>query len=206
MSTSWDICTRDNFSPGRSGYRWSGAIQPSHEHVLRVCARISLPDVCEVEDGFHRIYGFSPGDAFFNMIGAAFRLHSGRSPSSGISRSNTATGRARGTGTNCARDRGGRSSTTTRGQQCGWASTPFFVGERLADALPHGWPGVRRRGKDWMNWGGRRQATIALDYNFSRIQTGATSSRRSSRSWTSITSRRPASGLTGNGSSRVFYP
>ena len=130
----------------------------------------------EVEDGFHRIYGFSPGDAFFNMIGAAiplaqwtfpllrnFTLKYSYWPSTGYR--------------NELRAGQGRAFLDDYQGTTVWLGVDphFLLGSRLADALPP-WLGlafgVGARDLDETG-GGRRQATIALDYNFSRIQTGS---------------------------------
>jgi hypothetical protein len=130
----------------------------------------------EVEDGFHRIYGFSPGDAFFNMIGAAIPLAQWTFPllrnftlkysywPSPVYRNELHAGQ-------------GRAFLDDYQGTTVWLGVDphFLLGSRLSDALPP-WLGlafgVGARDLDEAG-GGRRQATIALDYNFSRIQTGS---------------------------------
>ena len=130
----------------------------------------------EVEDGFHRVYGFSPGDAFFNIIGATiplaqwtfpvlrnFSLKYSYWPSPGY-RSELKAGQ------------GKAFLDDYQGTTVWLAVDPHFIlGSRLSDALPP-WLGLAFGvGARDLNesGGGRRQATIALDCNFSKIDTGS---------------------------------
>lgn len=128
----------------------------------------------EVEDGFRRGYGFSPGDAFFNIIGAAiplaqwtfpvlknFTLKYSYWPSQKL-REELAAGQR-----NVFLD-------DYQGTTFWLAVDPhFMMGSRLSDAVPS-WLGLALgvgtrdlRGLD----GGRLQVTLALDFNLSRIET-----------------------------------
>ncbi len=128
----------------------------------------------EVEDGFHRVYGFSPGDAFFNIIGATIPLAQWTFPvlrnfalkysywPSPIYRSELASGQ------------GKAFLDDYQGTTVWLAVDPhFMMGKEASDALPS-WLGlafgVGARNLD-ESGGGRRQATLAIDYNLSKIAT-----------------------------------
>ena len=128
----------------------------------------------EVEDGFHRVYGFSPGDAFFNTLGAAIPLAQWTFPalrnlslkysywpSSGY-RSELKSGQAK------------AFLDDYQGTEVWLGMDPhFLMGESLARAVPS-WLGlafgVCARDLNEAG-GGRRVETIALDINLSRIAT-----------------------------------
>ena len=128
----------------------------------------------EVEDGFHRVYGFSPGDAFFNIIGATiplaqwtfpvlrnFALKYSYWPSTGY-RDELKAGQAK------------AFLDDYQGTTVWLAVDPHFVmGKELASAVPS-WLGLAFGvGARDLNesGGGRRQATLAIDFNFSKIET-----------------------------------
>ncbi len=128
----------------------------------------------EVEDGFHRVYGFSPGDAFFNIMGATiplaqwtfpvlrnFTLKYSYWPSTGY-RDELKEGQAK------------AFLDDYQGTTVWLAVDPHFVmGEKLSSAVPP-WLGLAFGvgGRDLNEeGGGRRQATLALDFNFSKIET-----------------------------------
>jgi hypothetical protein len=130
----------------------------------------------EVEDGFHRVYGFSPGDAFFDIVGATvplaqetfpvlknFSLKFSYWPSTGY-RNELKAGQAK------------AFLDDYQGTTVWLGMDPhFLMGSRLSDAVPP-WLGLAFGvgARDLNESGsGRRQATIALDYNFSRIDTGS---------------------------------
>jgi hypothetical protein len=128
----------------------------------------------EVEDGFHRVYGFSPGDAFFNILGATiplaqwtfpvlrnFTLKYSYLPSTQYKDELKA-----GQGKAFLDDYEG---TTV------WLGVDphFLMGKSLSEAVPP-WLGlafgVGARDLN-LSGGGRRQATLALDFNLSKIGT-----------------------------------
>ncbi len=57
----------------REGFRWCGLSERS-SLLLGVSAGLALELYVEIEDGFHEIYGFSPGDAMADFLGAGFLL------------------------------------------------------------------------------------------------------------------------------------
>ncbi len=57
----------------REGFRWCGLSERSSV-LLGVSAGLALELYVEIEDGFHEIYGFSPGDAMADFLGAGFLL------------------------------------------------------------------------------------------------------------------------------------
>jgi hypothetical protein len=153
--------------------QWSGF----SEHTSIFCGSVlglSYELYVEFEDGFHRVYGFSPGDAFFDIIGATIPLAQGTFPvlrnfalkysywpSTGY-RDELKAGQAKA----FLDDYQGTTMWLT-------VDPHFMMGSRLADAVPS-WLGLAFGvGARDLNesGGGRRQATIALDYNFSRIET-----------------------------------
>ena len=153
--------------------RWSGLSEHASTFYGSVIG-LSYQTYVEVEDGFHRVYGFSPGDAFFNMIGATiplaqwtfpvlrnFGLKYSYWPSSGY-RHELAAGQAK------------AFLDDYQGTTMWLAVDPhFFLGRDLSEAVPS-WLGIAfgvgARDLD-ESGGGRRQATLALDYNFSKIRT-----------------------------------
>ena len=154
---------------------WSGFSEHTSTFYGSVLG-LSYQMYVEVEDGFHRVYGFSPGDAFFNMIGATiplaqwtfpvlrnFSLKYSYWPSAGYTDALKA-------------GQGKAFLDDYQGTTVWLAMDPhFLMGSRLSDELPS-WLGLALGvGARDLNesGGGRRQATISLDYNFSRIQTGS---------------------------------
>jgi len=128
----------------------------------------------EVEDGFHRVYGFSPGDAFFNMIGATIPLAQWTFP---VLRNFSLKYSYWPSQEYKAELREGQAKTFLddyEGTTVYLGVDPhFMMGKSLSDAVP-AWLGVAfgigARNLD-ESGGGDRQFTIALDYNFSRIET-----------------------------------
>ncbi len=57
----------------REGFRWCGLSDRS-SLLLGVSAGLALELYVEIEDGFHQIYGFSPGDAMADFLGAGYVL------------------------------------------------------------------------------------------------------------------------------------
>ena len=57
----------------REGFRWCGFSDRS-SLMLGASAGLALEMYVEIEDGFHEIYGFSPGDAMADFIGVALPL------------------------------------------------------------------------------------------------------------------------------------
>jgi len=128
----------------------------------------------EVEDGFHRVYGFSPGDAFSNIMGASiplaqwtfpvlrnFSLKYSYWPSTGY-RSELKAGQAK------------AFLDDYQGTEVWLSMDPHFImGDRLARAVP-AWLGVSfgvcARNLDETG-GGRRIETLSLDVNLSKIET-----------------------------------
>ena len=159
----------------RYSLEWSGFSEHTSMFYGSVLG-LSYQLYVEVEDGFHRVYGFSPGDAFFNMIGATiplaqwtfpvlrnFTLKYSYWPSTGYTNELKA-------------GQGKAFLDDYQGTTVWLAMDPhFLMGNRLSDAIPS-WLGlafgIGARDLD-ESGGGRRQATIALDYNFSRIETGS---------------------------------
>jgi hypothetical protein len=157
----------------RYSLEWSGFSEHTSTFYGSVLG-LSYQMYVEVEDGFHRVYGFSPGDAFFNMIGAAiplaqwtfpvlrnFTLKYSYWPSTGYENELKA-------------GQGKAFLDDYQGTTVWLAMDPhFLMGNRLSDAVPP-WLGLAFGvGARDLNesGGGRRQATISLDYNFSRIET-----------------------------------
>ena len=157
----------------RYSLEWSGFSEHTSTFYGSVLG-LSYQLYVEVEDGFHRVYGFSPGDAFFNMIGATiplaqwtfpvlrnFTLKYSYWPSTKL-REELAAGQR-----NVFLD-------DYQGTTFWLAVDPhFMMGKDLSDAVPP-WLGVAfglgvrdLHGLD----GGRVQVTMALDFNLSRIQT-----------------------------------
>jgi hypothetical protein len=154
---------------------WSG-ISEKASTMYGSALALSYQMYVEVEDGFHRVYGFSPGDAMFNIIGATiplaqwtfpvlrnFTLKYSYLPSTGY-RDELKAGQAK------------TFIDDYQGTTVWLAVDPhFMMGSALSDAVPS-WLGLAFGvGARDLNesGGGRRQATIALDYNFSRIETGS---------------------------------
>ena len=159
----------------RYSLEWSGFSEHTSVFYGSVLG-LSYQMYVEVEDGFHRVYGFSPGDALFNILGATiplaqwtfpvlrnFTLKYSYWPSPGYT-SELKTGQ------------GKAFLDDYQGTTVWLAMDPhFFLGRSLSDALPS-WLGLAFGvGARDLNesGGGRRQATLALDYNFSRIETGS---------------------------------
>ena len=152
---------------------WSGFSEHTSTFYGSVLG-LSYQMYVEVEDGFHRVYGFSPGDAFFNVLGATiplaqwtfpvlrnFTLKYSYWPSPRYEHELKA-GQAR------AFIDDYQGTTVWLG-----IDPHFFLGERIAEAVPP-WLGLAFGvgARDLTGNGeGRRQATLALDYNFSRIRT-----------------------------------
>ncbi len=157
------------------GFRWCGFSRRS-SLLLGVSAGLALELYVEIEDGFHEIYGFSPGDAMADFLGAGFflaqetlpvlenfRLKWSYWPSSDL------------------RDGLRRGENRTflddyEGQKHWLAVDPHFaLGEDLARLIPS-WLGVavgygvegsiRERGD------AKGVFYIALDYNFRRLAPG----------------------------------
>jgi len=128
----------------------------------------------EVEDGFHRVYGFSPGDAFFNIMGATIPLAQWTFP---VLR-NFALKYSYWPSTGYIDElKGGQSKAFLddyQGTTVWLAIDPhFMMGEKLSSAVPR-WLGLAFGvgGRDLNEQGGgRRQATLALDFNLSKIET-----------------------------------
>jgi len=153
--------------------RWSGF--SAHASAFYGSALgLSYQMYVEVEDGFHRVYGFSPGDAFFNTIGAAiplaqwtfpvlrnFSLKYSYWPSTGY-RDALKAGQAK------------AFLDDYQGTEVWVGMDPhFLMGERLARAVPS-WLGIAFGvcARDLNETGGgRRVETLALDINLSRIDT-----------------------------------
>lgn len=57
----------------REGFRWCGLSNRS-SLLLGASAALALELYVELEDGFHEIYGFSPGDAMADFLGVGFLL------------------------------------------------------------------------------------------------------------------------------------
>ena len=152
---------------------WSGFSEHTSTFYGSVLG-LSYQMYVEVEDGFHRVYGFSPGDAFFNMMGATiplaqwtfpvlrnFTLKYSYWPSTGY-RDELKAGQAK------------AFLDDYQGTTVWLAVDPhFMMGEKVSSAVPP-WLGLAFGvGARDLNesGGGRRQATLALDFNFSRIET-----------------------------------
>ena len=153
--------------------RWSGFSE--HASTFWGSALgLSYQMYVEVEDGFHRVYGFSPGDAFFNIIGATvplaqwtfpvlrnFSLKYSYWPSTGY-RNELRAGQAK------------AFLDDYQGTEVWLGMDPhFLMGDGLRRAVPS-WLGVAfgvcARDLD-ESGGGRRVETLALDINLSRIET-----------------------------------
>jgi len=155
--------------------RWSGFSEHASTFYGSVLG-LSYQMYVEVEDGFHKDYGFSPGDAFFNMIGATvplaqstfpvlqnFSLKYSYWPSSGYLN---------------ALQQGQQRVFLDDYQGTGvWlAMDPrFLMGPELSRLLPS-WLGcafgAAARDLDGSG-GGRRILSLAIDYNLSKIETGS---------------------------------
>jgi hypothetical protein len=152
---------------------WSGFSEHTSTFYGSVLG-LSYQMYVEVEDGFHRVYGFSPGDAFFNIMGATiplaqwtfpvlrnFTLKYSYWPSTGY-RDELKAGQAK------------AFLDDYQGTTVWLAVDPhFMMGEKLSSAVPP-WLGLAFGvGARDLNesGGGRRQATLALDFNFSKIET-----------------------------------
>jgi len=157
----------------RYSLEWSGFSEHTSTFYGSVLG-LSYQMYVEVEDGFHRVYGFSPGDAFFNMMGATiplaqwtfpvlrnFTLKYSYWPSTGY-RDELKAGQAK------------AFLDDYQGTTVWLAVDPhFMMGEKVSSAVPP-WLGLAFGvGARDLNesGGGRRQATLALDFNFSRIET-----------------------------------
>jgi hypothetical protein len=152
---------------------WSGFSEHTSTFYGSVLG-LSYQMYVEVEDGFHRVYGFSPGDAFFNILGATIPLAQWTFPvlrnftlkysywPSPIYEHELNAGQAK------------AFLDDYQGTTVWLGIDPhFFLGERVADEVPP-WLGLAFGvGARDLNGsgGGRRQATLALDYNLSRIRT-----------------------------------
>jgi hypothetical protein len=152
---------------------WSGFSEHTSTFYGSVLG-LSYQMYVEFEDGFHRVYGFSPGDAIFNIIGATiplaqwtfpvlrnFTLKYSYLPSTGYKEELKA-GQAK------------AFLDDYQGTTVWLAVDPHFMaGNRISDAIPS-WLGlafgVGARDVNGSG-GGRRQVTFALDYNFSKIRT-----------------------------------
>ncbi len=159
----------------RAMLEWSGYTEHTSAFYGSILG-LSYQMYVEFEDGFHRVYGFSPGDAIFNVIGAAiplaqwtfpvlrnFTLKYSYWPSSGYKNEL----------------KGGQSKVFLddyQGTTVYLGVDPhFLMGKGLSDAVPP-WLGLAIGvGARDLNesGGGRRQMTIALDYNLSKIETGS---------------------------------
>ena len=152
---------------------WSGFTEQSSTFYGSVLG-LSYQLYVEVEDGFHTYYGFSPGDAFADMIGATiplaqqtfpvlknFSLKYSYFPSTTyINDINAGQQRA--------------FIDDYQGMTVWLAVDPhFMMSGALANAVPS-WLGfaVGLAGRDLnLNGGGRRVAYLSLDYNLSNIET-----------------------------------
>ena len=159
----------------RYSLEWSGFSEHTSTFYGSVLG-LSYQMYVEVEDGFHRVYGFSPGDAFFNMVGAAIPLAQWTFPLLRNFTLKYSYWPSPGYRNELKAGQGKAFLDDYQGTTVYLAVDPhFMLGSRLRDALPP-WLGLAFGvGARDLNesGGGRRQATIALDYNFSRIETGS---------------------------------
>jgi len=152
---------------------WSGFSEHTSTFYGSVLG-LSYQTYVEVEDGFHRIYGFSPGDAFFNMIGATIPLAQWTFPvlrNFALKYSYWPSEQYK---SELNAGQGKTFLDDYEGTTIYLAVDPhFMMGKSLSDAVP-AWLGlafgVGARHLDEAG-GGQRQFTIALDYNFSKIET-----------------------------------
>jgi len=153
--------------------RWSGLSEHSSTFYGSVFG-LSYQMYVEVEDGFHRDYGFSPGDAFSNMVGATIPLAQSTFPvlknfafkysywPSSKYLDELHAGQAR------------AFLDDYQGTTVWLAVDPhFFIGNGAARVVPP-WLGLAigmaARDLD-LNGNGRRIYSLALDYNLSKIDT-----------------------------------
>jgi hypothetical protein len=155
--------------------RWSGFNEETSTFYGSILG-LSYQLYVEVEDGFHRYYGFSPGDAFSNMIGATiplaqqtfpllrnFSLKYSYYPSSRYLNDLKA-GQAR------------AFIDDYQGMTVWLAVDPhFMMGDELAASVPS-WLGFAFGAgvRDLDQFGdGRRVFYLTLDYNLAKIKTGS---------------------------------
>lgn len=153
--------------------QWSGFSEHTSTFYGSVLG-LSYQMYVEVEDGFHRVYGFSPGDALFNILGATIPLAQWTFP---VLRNFTLKYSYWPSPKYEHELQGGQAKAFLDDYQgtTVWLGIDphFFLGEHVAEAVPP-WLGLAFGvgARDLNNaGGGRRQATLALDYNFSRIRT-----------------------------------
>lgn len=153
--------------------RWSGFSDHASTFYGSVLG-LSYQLYVEVEDGFHKDYGFSPGDAFANMIGATIPLAQATFPVL----QNFSLKYSYWPSSEYVDDlKAGQSRAFLddyQGTSVWLAMDPhFMMGGTLRDAVP-GWLGIAVgvSARDLTgSGGGRRRLSLALDYNFSKITT-----------------------------------
>ena len=153
--------------------RWSGLSEHSSTFYGSVFG-LTYQMYVEVEDGFHRDYGFSPGDAFSNMVGATIPLAQSTFPVL----KNFAFKYSYWPSSNYLDElHAGQTRAFLddyQGTTVWLAVDPhFLMGSGAARVVP-AWlgfaVGLAARDLD-LNGNGRRLYSLALDYNLSKIET-----------------------------------
>jgi len=153
--------------------RWSGF--SDHASTFYGSALgLSYQMYVEVEDGFHRVYGFSPGDAFFNIAGATIPLAQWTFPvlrNFSLKYSYWPSTQYR---DELKAEQAKAFLDDYQGTEVWLAMDPhFLMGKDLSRAVPS-WLGIAFGvcARDLNETGGgRRLETLALDINLSKIDT-----------------------------------